>query len=181
MRKLCEVNRFGPLPANTESSHRTAVRAIIRQDDLLLMVHSPVNGDYKFPGGGVEAGESHTEALVREVLEETGCTAKQACQLFGYAKERRPSNLPGNPALEMDSFYYFLDLASIPTAVLHLDDYEARLGFHPVWVHPTHALLANRQVLASDRVPLWTERDTAILQILLDEWFNLPPAGNDQP
>lgn len=170
MRKLSEVNRYGPLPARVQISRRTAVRAIIWQDDRLLMIHSLVNGDYKFPGGGVEPGESHSEALFREVLEETGYSAVGEEELLGYAKEWRPSDLQGVQVLEMDSFYYFIDLASILNTPLRLDDYEARLGFHPVWISPADALRANRRVLASDYVPLWTERDTAVLQILMDEW-----------
>ena len=36
------------------------------------MIYSPVNRDYKFPGGGVEEAETHEAALAREVLEEAG-------------------------------------------------------------------------------------------------------------
>ena len=44
---------------------RTAVRAIIFNENKLLMVKSNL-GDYKLPGGGVEKGESHEEAIKRE-------------------------------------------------------------------------------------------------------------------
>ena len=50
---------------------RHAVRAIIIQDNKILMVHTN-KGDYKFPGGGIKKAESHEEALRREVIEETG-------------------------------------------------------------------------------------------------------------
>ena len=42
---------------------REAVRAIILKGEQVLMVYSPVNGDYKFPGGGVQDGEDHQVAL----------------------------------------------------------------------------------------------------------------------
>ncbi|WP_230500347.1 NUDIX hydrolase [Sutcliffiella rhizosphaerae] len=51
--------------------YREAVRAVIIQNDKILMVQSNI-GDYKFPGGGVEINESHEEAIMREVAEETG-------------------------------------------------------------------------------------------------------------
>lgn len=51
---------------------RKAVRGIIRRNDEFLMIYSPVNGDYKFPGGGIEKWESHKDALTREIEEECG-------------------------------------------------------------------------------------------------------------
>ena len=36
------------------------------------MVYSQKYDYYKFPGGGIETGEGHNTALIREVLEETG-------------------------------------------------------------------------------------------------------------
>jgi 8-oxo-dGTP pyrophosphatase MutT (NUDIX family) len=52
-------------------NYREAIRAIILQKNTILLVHSN-KGDYKFPGGGVEGQESHSECLIREVAEETG-------------------------------------------------------------------------------------------------------------
>lgn len=49
---------------------REAVRGIIKHENKLLMVYSSKDGDYKFPGGGVDVGETHEEALVREIREE---------------------------------------------------------------------------------------------------------------
>lgn len=41
---------------------------------LILRGHEPGKGLWSIPGGRIEAGESGPEALVREVLEETGLT-----------------------------------------------------------------------------------------------------------
>ena len=51
---------------------RIAARGIIRRDDKYLAIYSKY-GDYKFPGGGREAGEELEDTLLREVQEETGC------------------------------------------------------------------------------------------------------------
>lgn len=52
---------------------RTAL-LVVREGRLLLIQHRK-NGEsyWLVPGGGVEFGESLTEALAREILEETGC------------------------------------------------------------------------------------------------------------
>lgn len=52
-------------------NYREAVRAVIVQNNKILLAHSNM-GDYKFPGGGVDKNESHGEGLLREVAEETG-------------------------------------------------------------------------------------------------------------
>lgn len=65
------INRQELINKYQKTIHRHAVRAVILDEDRILMVQSN-KGDYKFPGGGIEKGESPEEALVREVLEETG-------------------------------------------------------------------------------------------------------------
>ena len=49
------------------------VGALAERDGRVLLVHQ--DGQWMLPGGGVEPGESHEEALVREVGEETGLDA----------------------------------------------------------------------------------------------------------
>lgn len=54
---------------------RLAVSAVIVRDGEFLAVRRarpPMQGLFTLPGGGVEAGESLTEAVKREVREETG-------------------------------------------------------------------------------------------------------------
>lgn len=49
--------------------------AVVIDDDRLLLIrrgHGPAAGEWSFPGGRVEFGETMVEAVVREVYEETG-------------------------------------------------------------------------------------------------------------
>ena len=54
------------------------VAAVTVHDGRYLMVEETASGRVVFsqPGGHIEAGESPEQALVREVLEETGCSVR---------------------------------------------------------------------------------------------------------
>lgn len=176
MRLLFDIGQSPNQPPDPATSFRKAVRAIIIETGQLLMIHSTVNLDFKFPGGGIEDNEGHPLALRREVLEETGMHIHEIGALFGYAHELRPSSLPGFSMLSMDSFYYFVTLSPDQQPhPLQLGGYEADLGFHPVWITVTEAIRANRLVLASGSIPPWTGRDTRVLEILAEELGELQP------
>jgi ADP-ribose pyrophosphatase YjhB (NUDIX family) len=49
-----------------------AVTAVITDDDRLLLIHRTDNDRWALPGGGVELGETVSDAVRREVKEETG-------------------------------------------------------------------------------------------------------------
>lgn len=44
-------------------------------------------GHWEFPGGKIEPGESHTQALVREILEELGFTIKESALSFIHSNK----------------------------------------------------------------------------------------------
>jgi 8-oxo-dGTP pyrophosphatase MutT (NUDIX family) len=63
------------MPAHAPGFPRVAARAVILHDDRLLLVNAWPGGRSDLwcaPGGGVEAGQSLPETLIREVAEETG-------------------------------------------------------------------------------------------------------------
>jgi 8-oxo-dGTP diphosphatase len=83
MRLLREIIRREGMITQGKTLTREAVRAIVIHDCKLLMIYSAKNGDYKFPGGGVDSGETHPEALAREIREECGATVSEIGQAFG--------------------------------------------------------------------------------------------------
>jgi 8-oxo-dGTP pyrophosphatase MutT (NUDIX family) len=127
-------------------------------------------GDYKFPGGGVDVGETDADALVRELAEECGARLTGIDAVLGDTLEYRAPRHPGEPVLRMVSRYYICQIAGDlgPQA---LDDYEQHLGFQPAWVSLNQALATNLAIVQnSDDVdvdpPPWTPREILVLQHL---------------
>ena len=82
-----------------------AVGAVCVVDGALLMVrrgHEPEAGKWSIPGGRVEAGETVSAAVAREVMEETGI-AVQVGPLVGWVERIDP-----------DHHFVILDVSVVP-------------------------------------------------------------------
>lgn len=146
---------------------REAVRAMIFRGDQIAMVYSEAEHYYKFPGGGIEPGESHLEALLREVREETGLRIRpETVREYGMVREKRKSTMEPEKIFEQRSCYYTAEVEAIAGA-LDLDDYEAELGYHLVWTDLPSAYEANLGRTAP--VFDFLRREAYVLGLLLQE------------
>jgi ADP-ribose pyrophosphatase YjhB (NUDIX family) len=170
MRLLATIQRKPNIPAFGRTSYRDAVRAIILDGSRLMMIFAEEEGDYKFPGGGVDTGETLEKALAREVREECGLELVEIMGEFGKVIEiDRPSE-PDYERFEMTS-YYFQCRVSDHFFEQALGEYERDLGFRPEWVELETALATNRTLIAStgDDKPRWTVRETFVLEKIQEE------------
>jgi 8-oxo-dGTP pyrophosphatase MutT (NUDIX family) len=173
MRLLGEFDRVGAERRNGRAVERRAVRAILPEPGSrrLLLVHSAAGADYKFPGGGIHTGETHVEALRRELLEECGTDLAGEGQPFGRVIEHNIPKEADFDVFRMISFYYVCQLAP-GRHPLQLDDYERELGFSPQWVGIDEAIRVNRMALqhTAER-PRYAERETFVLELVRRQIF----------
>jgi 8-oxo-dGTP diphosphatase len=154
----------GELPDPPEGLvERQAVRGVIQRDGALLLIRSAA-GDLKFPGGGLEAGESLADALAREIREECGRAVTALGCVILVVDERRPAQTPGW-VLRMASAYLACEVGPVEHD-LALDGYERDLGLRPEWVSPAAAITANRRALATGTAAAWVARELRVLEEL---------------
>lgn len=109
---------------------REACRAIIFDNDKILLSHETKHDVWMLPGGGKEMGETDEECVIREVGEETGYIFK-----------------PSEFALQIDEYYednkfiskYFIGTI-IGTTKIHLTDAEVAGGLEARWLPIKEAL-----------------------------------------
>ncbi|WP_181976155.1 NUDIX domain-containing protein [Roseburia inulinivorans] len=104
-------------------NQRTAVRGVIHYQNKILMVQTNC-GDYKFPGGGMEEGETEKETLLREITEETGYTDIHIGVKIGETFEQNIDTEDPESYFQMKSCYYECWLMSDKRAPGVQDDYE---------------------------------------------------------
>lgn len=153
---------------------REAARAIISEGDQVLMVYSPVNKDFKFPGGGIKEYENHKETLLREIREECGVILSDISDEFGFVVEYARPREADYDVFKQISYYYLCRVN--PSFVgQNLDEYEQQLGFRPEWVNIDEALKQNNAILTGvfGEPPRWTKRDTYVLKRLAQQLESL--------
>jgi 8-oxo-dGTP pyrophosphatase MutT (NUDIX family) len=162
---LAEIHRRPGINIQGRTVHRTAVRAVILRGRDLLLVFSSTVGDYKFPGGGVNDGESHEQALARELCEECGAHLLSVDGELGAVIEYNIPLEAEFDVFKMTSHYYFCQ-AGDGFGAQKLDEYEKNLGFKPVWVDIDNAISKNKSLLNSDKFPEWLRREIFVLEYL---------------
>ena len=167
MKILKEIFRDQGLDLNGRMEYRSAIRAVAIRGRTLLMVYSPVNGDYKFPGGGVKKKEKLEHALKREIQEECGMNLIRILQDTGCIIDYAISKKRNFDVFKMTSCYYLCEV-DLTIFRQRLDSYEEKLGFQAVWIDIETAIETNKAVLSdkTKQPPLWTAREVFMLEYL---------------
>lgn len=154
---------------NGEAFVRPSVRGIIIRNGKVAMVHSRKYDYYKFPGGGIEKGESRIDALIREVAEEAGLSViRGSVSEYGYV--HRVQKGKQEAVFIQDNFYYLCRVEE-KLHPQHLDDYEAEEGFTLKFVNPVQAIRTNREEDHGPKDQLMLEREALVLERLISEGF----------
>lgn len=166
MRLLFEIDTKDYDP-NGRAFVRPSVRGIILRNGLVAMVHSLKYDYYKFPGGGIEPGESLEQALFREVSEESGLQVIPS-SVREYGRVHRVQKGDKEDMFIQDNYYFLCDVES-EVRSQHLDAYEAEEGFTLEFVTPEHAIHTNRNADHGHKDPIMLEREAKVLEWLMKE------------
>ena len=167
MKHLLTIFRQNDIFLQGTYLNRLAYRAVVVQNNLILLVKSQKYGEYKIPGGGVEGNERAFDVIKRETLEETGYTIKSKINPFGWTLEYAKDFEGVYDVFKQESRYYFCQVYPNPIPT-NLVGFEIEYGYTPHWVTLEDAIKNNELVPTNDRIP-WKERDTFVLKLLLEE------------
>ena len=108
MRELA-VYDYKNYKENGTVGKRPSARGIIIREGKIAMVHSLKYDYYKFPGGGIDSGESNLDALMREVEEETGLIViPESIQEYGLVLRKEKGKF--EDIFIQENFFYFCDV-----------------------------------------------------------------------
>lgn len=135
----------------TRTYVRNSARSIIIVGGKIAMVHSLKYDYYKFPGGGIEQGESPVDAMIRETREEAGLVVKpETVREYGYVHRIQRSNSDETECFVQDNFYYLCDTEK-EIAAQKLDGYEREEAYTLEFVAPE---------IAIEKTAAWAKRLT---------------------
>jgi 8-oxo-dGTP pyrophosphatase MutT (NUDIX family) len=163
MKLLAEIQLGEGVDVRGRTLERTAIRGVILRGTRLLMIRSALPGDYMFPGGGLEQGESHEQALRRELLEECGTHLRTCGEQIGAVVEYKFAREDEYDTFKMTSCYYACEVED-GFGAQALEDYEQDLGIEPVWVELEQAIRESRSLFDMPDRPEWLPRELFMLE-----------------
>ncbi|MET3659180.1 NUDIX hydrolase [Sporosarcina psychrophila] len=153
------------IQVDSKVNYREAIRAVILRNNEILLIHTNKE-DYKFPGGGVEGQESHSECLIREVAEETGYVNCIIKDMLGTVIERKLDEYDNTSVFQMTSHYYLCELINNERIAQQLDDYEFAQEFRPEWILLIEAIERNEKRINRFEKNTWVKREIFVLKEL---------------
>ena len=174
MRLLFEIDTKDYDP-NGVAFVRHSARCIHIKNGLVAMVHSLRYDYYKFPGGGIEEGESAEHAMIRETREEAGLVViPGSVKEYGYVHRIQKSDHDDTDYFVQDNYYYLCDVEEGIQAQ-SLDDYEADEEFTLEYVEPDKAVFVNRNgnhgPTGHAMRDIELEREAGVLELLKEEGY----------
>ena len=150
---------------------RPSARSIIIKDNKIFMVHSLKYDYYKFPGGGIDEGESKIDALIRETKEEAGLIVKpETIKEYGMVHRIQKGVRFDCDTFIQDNYYYFWDVVD-GVFEQDLDQYEADESFTLEYVNYDVVLKANRKPDHGPKDPIMIEREAMVIELLVKEGY----------
>lgn len=171
MRELFTIDKKN-YDKNGTVGRRPSVRGIIIKDGKVAMMHSLKYAYYKLPGGGIEAGESYEDTLVREVREESGLVVKkESIQKFGYVYRIEKGRIEN--IFIQENFYFLCDVENTKVSQ-ELDEYEEDEIFTLEFVTPECAIHVNenadhKEKSQSETFSGMILRENRVLEIIREE------------
>lgn len=166
MTEVLVIRHDEGLPAEGRVLERRAVKAVVLRGSEVLLLRTADTGALKFPGGGVEPGESDEEALRRELDEGCGMPLLSVGEELGQVVQLARPEEPEYDVFRMVSRYVHCSVGE-GQGLQRLDEHEQRLGLTPVWLDVTAAAAACADLLASrSDLPRWVERELLLLRLL---------------
>ena len=168
MRRLFEMDKKDYSEC-TRTLVRNSARSILIRDGKVAMVHSLKYDYYKFPGGGIEKGESPVDAMIRETREEAGLVViPETVREYGYVHRIQKSDWDADECFVQDNYYYLGEAENKPVSQ-ELDDYEAKESYKLEYIDPATAIRKNRALKDSPYNRLMFEREALVLEMLQSE------------
>jgi 8-oxo-dGTP pyrophosphatase MutT (NUDIX family) len=141
-----------------------SVRGVIVRDGKIA-TQMGAAGDYKILGGGVEPGEDFSDALLREVQEESGLLIKkETIREVGEILEMREDIFTKGLKYVCHSCFYLCD-AREELGETHMTESEIAKGYHLVWATPEEIIAGNRAFMDEP----WIRRDTEFIEMIREE------------
>lgn len=153
-----------------EVYEKYSVRAVIMREGKLAM-QCDGTGEYKLPGGGMEAGESRMQTLIREVKEETGLHVieETVTELGEMIEIHRDIFEPAKKYICHSLFYYCKVVDGLQD-MPHLTASERAKGYELKWATPQEICARN----SANQRDSWIIRDTAFVRMLAEHRVVLP-------
>lgn len=169
MKRLFTIDLHDYNPSWPHST-RPSARAIIFRDGKLALIHNGKFDYYMFPGGGIESGESHEGALIREVKEESGLVViRESIKEYGSALRLNKSRKYENTVFEQENYYYLCEVQDKIEAP-EFDLHEIEEQYSLMFVTLEEAIRKNRQDdHGEENDGVWIERETRVMELLMRE------------